>query len=57
MTLSMILLHLDSVINKCVISSYLYDVEYGRVVESFRAHDDSVSCLLWLEKGRYPLRV
>uniref|UniRef100_A0A1E1WCL3 BEACH domain-containing protein n=1 Tax=Pectinophora gossypiella TaxID=13191 RepID=A0A1E1WCL3_PECGO len=30
---------------------YLYDVEYGRVVESFRAHDDSVSCLLWLEKG------
>ncbi|XP_049879652.1 protein FAN-like [Pectinophora gossypiella] len=31
---------------------YLYDVEYGRVVESFRAHDDSVSCLLWLEKER-----
>lgn len=31
---------------------YLYDVEYGRVVESFRAHDDSVSCLLWLDKER-----
>ncbi|VVD01443.1 unnamed protein product [Leptidea sinapis] len=30
---------------------YLYDVEYGRIVESFRAHDDSVSCLLWLKKG------
>ncbi|XP_050670489.1 protein FAN-like [Leptidea sinapis] len=29
---------------------YLYDVEYGRIVESFRAHDDSVSCLLWLKK-------
>lgn len=29
---------------------YFYDVEYGRVVESFRAHDDSVSCLQWLEK-------
>ncbi|CAG9784208.1 unnamed protein product [Diatraea saccharalis] len=31
---------------------YLYDVEYGRKVESFRAHDDSVTCLLWLEKER-----
>lgn len=31
---------------------YLYDVEYGRVVESFRAHDDSVSCLTWLHKER-----
>ncbi|XP_045511123.1 protein FAN-like [Colias croceus] len=31
---------------------YLYDVEYGRVVESFRAHDDSVSCLLWLDRER-----
>ncbi|XP_047545229.1 protein FAN-like [Vanessa atalanta] len=31
---------------------YLYDVEYGRVVESFRAHDDSVSCLKWLQKDR-----
>ncbi|CAK1602846.1 unnamed protein product [Parnassius mnemosyne] len=31
---------------------YLYNVEYGRVVESFRAHDDSVSCLLWLIKER-----
>ncbi|XP_061707525.1 protein FAN-like [Cydia pomonella] len=31
---------------------YLYDVDYGRVVESFRAHDDCVSCLLWLEKER-----
>ncbi|CAH2104383.1 unnamed protein product [Euphydryas editha] len=29
---------------------YLYDVEYGRIVESFRAHDDSVSCLQWLSK-------
>ncbi|XP_013133994.1 PREDICTED: protein FAN-like [Papilio polytes] len=29
---------------------YLYNVEYGRVVESFRAHDDSVSCLLWITK-------
>ncbi|XP_072936981.1 protein FAN-like [Epargyreus clarus] len=32
---------------------YLYDVEYGRVIESFRAHDDSVSCLLWLQKHHY----
>ncbi|XP_047515344.1 protein FAN-like isoform X1 [Pieris napi] len=32
---------------------YLYDVEYGRIIESFRAHDDSVSCLQWLEKERY----
>ncbi|XP_028155819.1 protein FAN-like isoform X2 [Ostrinia furnacalis] len=31
---------------------YLYDVEYGKKVESFRAHDDSVSCLLWLQKER-----
>ncbi|KAI8428162.1 hypothetical protein MSG28_002408 [Choristoneura fumiferana] len=31
---------------------YLYDVDYGRVVESFRAHDDCVSCLLWLDKER-----
>ncbi|XP_045767552.1 protein FAN-like [Maniola jurtina] len=31
---------------------YLYDVEYGRVVESFRAHDDSVNCLKWLPKER-----
>ncbi|CAG9098190.1 unnamed protein product [Plutella xylostella] len=31
---------------------YMYDVEYGKVVESFRAHDDSVSCLLWLENER-----
>ncbi|CAH0404999.1 unnamed protein product [Chilo suppressalis] len=31
---------------------YLYDVEYGRKVESFRAHDDSVTCLLWLENER-----
>ncbi|CAK1544164.1 unnamed protein product [Leptosia nina] len=31
---------------------YLYDVEYGRVIESFRAHDDSVSCLQWLQKDR-----
>ncbi|CAH2067235.1 unnamed protein product, partial [Iphiclides podalirius] len=31
---------------------YLYNVEYGRVVESFRAHDDSVSCLLWLTEDR-----
>ncbi|XP_052745807.1 protein FAN isoform X2 [Bicyclus anynana] len=29
---------------------YLYDVEYGRIVESFRAHDDSVNCLKWLPK-------
>ncbi|XP_026322727.1 protein FAN-like isoform X2 [Hyposmocoma kahamanoa] len=31
---------------------HLYDVEYGKIVESFRAHDDSVSCLLWLQKER-----
>ncbi|XP_068621017.1 protein FAN-like [Battus philenor] len=32
---------------------YLYNVEYGRVVESFRAHDDSVSCLLWIDKEHF----
>lgn len=32
---------------------YLYNVEYGCVVDSFRAHDDSVTCLLWLEKERF----
>ncbi|GBP69977.1 Protein FAN [Eumeta japonica] len=31
---------------------YLYDVEYGRIIESFRAHDDSVSCLTWLKEER-----
>lgn len=31
---------------------YLYDVEYGRVIESYRAHDDSVSCLLWIPKEK-----
>ncbi|XP_041971992.1 protein FAN-like [Aricia agestis] len=31
---------------------YLYDVEYGRVMDSFRAHDDSVSCLMWLPQER-----
>ncbi|KAL4712825.1 hypothetical protein ACJJTC_011895 [Scirpophaga incertulas] len=29
---------------------YLYDVEYGKKLESFRAHDDAVTCLLWLKK-------
>lgn len=30
----------------------MYDLEYGRVVDSFRAHDDAVSCLVWSLKGK-----